>query len=401
MAWGTLTVGRITLKEGYTLQDSADATGALLLSLTGQETFPVNTLAEVRARREDLLGLVGRVLPVTFQYKTEHNGYYQVVSAEADLLHWEGEATATRWALGLQHLGPDNAVDIEARLSNTIRQNTYSQVGVRWNSPPIGAYGYFTPLGSPSGSVTRTGANGAQVVWLGVPAGANPRYGCPVGSFNSGRVRFLSGAVERSGQRFAHANSGWTVDNGLVRITPLAAGGQLRVESHDGTSWEAKDWHFARGGATTSLGTPEQMTVLVNRPEIIVLRLVRNRTPGRTLVDITIRRGSRFAEVYLQDTASTTLGAYLHTTETCVDNNAVGYIVASADDAAGNRVAAGSPRAFTGNTNGGLSLAATTTMSLWLGSVVGGAAAVAGDLATDLRDQYIATQAETIGVVAR
>lgn len=401
MAWGNMTIGRLALKEtSQPIQDTASA-GGVMLSVSGQEHNPGRTLPEVRARQADLLALLGETVPVVFEHKTEHNGYYQVVAAEADMLVWPGEAAATRWSLQLQSLGPDNAVDIEARLGNAIRLNDYGQTGIRWNSPPIGADGYYTEPTSPSGSFTRTGANGAQVIFTGIPAGLNPRYACPVGSFNNGRVRFLSGTVERTSARFAQANSGWTVDNGLVRISPLSSGGQLRVESHDGTQWEAKDWHFARGGATTSLGTLEQVNVLVNRPEIVVVRLLRNRSVGRTLVDLTLRRGSRLVEVYLQDTGSNTLGAYLNTPETFTDVNASGYVWATANDAAGNKAAAGSPRAFTANTNGGLSKDATTTMSLWLGSVVGGTGAVAGDLVTDLRDQYIGTQTEQIGVVPR
>lgn len=405
MAWGTLQVGRVFLREGYEVQESADASGALQLTVTGAELYPTAgmTVADIQARQRDLQSLLGEAVPVVFQFKTSFNGYYRVVAAEADMLHWEGEAAATRWALGLAWLGADNATDLESRLSNLVRLNDFAQAGTRWHAPPIGATGYTVGNGvSPGGSVTRTGENGAHLVWLGIPSGSNPRYGVAVGSWRSGRVRFLSAGIERAATRFKHAATGWTLDNGLVRISPLTANGVLRIESHDGTQWEAKDWHLARGTATTSLGVIDQISVLVNRPEVVVLRLYKvSGSSGRTYADLTLRRGSRFVEVAMQTDIATTLGAYLHTNETTTNNAASGYVVATSNDAAGNKMAAGSPNTFTGNTNGGLSKAATTTFNFWLGSVVGGTGAAVGDSATDLRDQYIGTQAETIGVVPR
>lgn len=403
MAWGTLTVGRLGLKETYTLAEGIDSsTGQVSLVLNGQEHTPSIglTTADIQAKQQDVLALLDKVVPVTFSVKSDKNGYYRVVSADSDQLRWP-DAMATRWNLGLLRLGYDNTADIESRLSNVVRLNDFGQTGVRWHGPSIGHYGYFTGSTSPSGSVTRTGANGAHVVWLGVPASITPRWGCAVTAFLAGRVRFVSGTIERTATGFNQANTGWTLDNGLVRVSPLAANGVIRVESHDGTQWEAKDWHIAKGGATTSLGIPESITVIRNDPEVVVVRLMKNGSPGRTLVDLTLKRGSRFVEVYIQTNASATLGAYLHTNEAHTDFSASGYMVATANDAAGNKAACGSARTFTANLNGGLSKAAVTAMDLWIGSVVGGTGAVAGDIATDLRDQYIASMPEVTWVVDR
>lgn len=395
MAWGELKLGRVVTKETHTLVRSIDVDGVQTIQLTGQDIYPGTgmTMERVRANQDDILSLLDKMVPIVFQNKTEHNGYYVVTSVETDKLYWVGEAARNGWTVAARLIGPDNAVDIESRVANVIRANDHSLTGTRWHAPPIGHYAYYTGSALPSGSVARTGEDGAQTVYLGVPANISPRWGCAVGNYSAGRVRITVNSVERSGFNLAVPATGWQLSNGLLRITPMTSGGQLLIESHDGTQWEGKQWHIAKGGATTSLGTFDAATILRNDPELIVIRLMRNGAPGRTLVDLTLRRGSRFVEVYIQTDSSVTLGAYLNTNEAFT--NGTGVNTATANDAAGNKAVIGSARTYNANANGGLSKAAVTKMDLWIGSVVGGTGAAAGDAANDLRDQYIGTMAES------
>lgn len=400
MTWGELRVGRVITRETNTLTRAVDNSGLQLITVAGQDIWPIPgiTQLDVNARQDDILSLLGKMVPVVFERKTEHSGYYWITGVDTTKLLWIGEAASGGWTFTAQLIGPDNSVDVESRFATPIRANDFSLTGTRWHAPPIGHYAYHTGTTTPSGTVVRTGENGAHTVYLGVPA-VNPRWGCAVANYNAGRVRLLSGLIERVGENIALPATGWQLYNGLLRITPLTSGGQLLIESHDGTQWEGKQWHIAKGGATTSLGTFDAATVLRNDPEAIVLRLLRNASPGRTLVDLTLRRGSRFVEVYIQTSTSTTLGAYLNTNEAFT--NGTGVNTATANDAAGNKATCGSARTYTANANGGLSKAAVTSMDLWLGSVVGGTGAAAGDAANDLRDQYIATPSESIGAGKR
>lgn len=400
MTWGELRVGRVVTRETNTLSRAVDASGLQTITVSGQDTWPIPgiTQTDVNARQDDLLSLLGKMVPLVFERKTEHNGYYWITAVDTTKLLWVGEAASGGWNFTAQLIGPDNAVDIESRLATPIRANDFALTGTRWHAPAIGHYAYFTGSTTPSGTVVRTGENGAHTVYLGVPA-VNPRWGCAVANYTAGRVRLLSGTYERAGENISLSPTNWTLYNGLVRITALTSGGQLLIEHHDGTQWEGKQWHIAKGGATTSLGTFDAATVLRNDPEVIVLRLLRNASPGRTLVDLTLRRGARIVEVYIQTSTSTTLGAYLNTNEAFT--NGTGVNTATANDAAGNKAVVGSARTYTANANGGLSKAAVTAMDLWIGSVVGGTGAAAGDAANDLRDQYIGTPSETSGAGKR
>jgi hypothetical protein len=398
MAWGTLYLGRVTLSENYAITKSVEA-DTTTIQITGQETWPstLRTFADVKARMDDVLSLNGKTIPIAFSIKTEHNGYYRITGADTDKITWPSEAGRVVWTVTAVSIGPDNEVDVESRLANVVRLNDFSLVGNRWHAPPVGHYAYYSGSTSPGGTVVRTGTYGPHTVYLSLPAGAVPRWGCPVGSYLNGRVRLTVDNVERAAA--GTIGGAWVLDNGLLRISPLSSGGQLLVESYDGTQWEGKQWHIAKGGATTSIGTFDSWSVLKNDTECIAIRLLRNGSPGRTLVDLTLRRGARLVEVYVQTDTSTTLGAYLNTTE--ASTNGTGVNTATANDAAGNKAVVGSARTYTANANGGLSKAAVTKMDFWIGSVVGGTGAVAGDTANDLRDQYIGALAESIWAVNR
>ena len=405
MGWGLLRIGRMEASETYTASEQHNAgTGERTLQITGQ-TFTTwrgyDNSAVVRAQ-EDIVGLAGKIVAVTFEDKAEYSGYYQVHDVAVEVLYWPDDAVRSfNWGFILHRFGPDNSVDVESRVGTIVRTNNFALTGERWQAPPIGHYAYYTGSTPPSGSVSRSGSDGTIVVYRTIPAAVNPRYGCPVASYAGGRSRILVDGYERTGTSLKLAATTWELNNGLVRIRPLTSAGMLSVDSWGGTAWENKSWHIAKGGATTSLGTFDHATLLRNDFEMVTLRLVRNGSPGRTYVDVTLRRGSRFAEIFVQSDSSATLGAYLETVETASDQTASGYVVANANDADGNKYIVGSSKTVTYTANRGISKAAVTELDIYIGSVVGGTGAAAGDAATDLRNQYIGAVSESTTVVRR
>lgn len=405
MGWGLLRIGRMEVAENYTASEQHNAgTGERTVQLTGQSFTSwrgYDNNAVVRAQ-EDIMGLAGTITAVVFEDKPEHSGYYQVKDVGAEILHWPDDSIRSfNWGFILEKFGPDNAVDVEARVGTIVRANNFALTGERWQAPPIGHYAYYTGSSAPAGTVSRTGSDGAITVYRSIPAAVNPRYGCPVGSYWAGRARVLVDGYERTGISIRAAATTWELNNGLVRVRPLTAAGMLSVDSWGGSAWETKSWHIAKGGATTSLGTFDQATIIRNDFEMVTLRLVRNGTPGRTYVDLTLRRGSRFVECFIQTDSSATLGAYLETVETASDQTASGYVVANANDADGNKYIVGSSKTVTYTANRGISKAAVTQLDVYIGSVVNGTGAAAGDAATDLRNQYIGAVSESTTVVKR
>ena len=406
MGWGIAQVGRLQLSEQYVLQENHNAgTKEKTISLAGQHYTGWKGIDTVGVQRiqEDVVGLADRIVPVTFEHKTDQSGYYRVHDVNVTALNWVSEGVASfDWSFILQKFGPDNTVDVESRVGTIVRTNAHALTGERWHAPSIGHYGYFTGTSAPAGTVSRAGQDGTVIVYRGIPSAINPRWGCPVGSYSAGRVRLLTGGFERTGTAIRANPTGWELNNGLVRVTPIDVGGMFQIGSWGGTAFETKSWHIAKGGATTSLGSFDSMTVLRNDFELVTIRLIKAASPsGRTLVDITLRRGSRFAEIFVQASSSDTLGAYLETVETATDNTATGYVVATNNDADGNKFIVGSSQTVAYTANRGLSKAAVTSLDLYIGSVVGGSGAAVGDAASVLRDQYIGAVSESTMVVKR
>lgn len=423
--FGSITLGRLTVREALSVASETGGSQGRQMKLTGQEAVPALTSAQLAQVQDDLLGMIGSMLPAAFTVKADRNGYWILTDVQSDLMNYQGELVTATWQLTLTRVGSDTEVDLESRLSGSLaRANVYSAVGERVHCPPIGHYGYYTGPTIPS-VLVRTGSDGAMLVYRGVPTNVNPRWGCSVTTYLAGRVRFLDAHnLERAGTAFsvrpllpaltpaedltpeetlvpaAGAATVWTLHNTLVKVTPAdtTTGGTLVISAWTGGGWQDKVWDVKIGNV--SLGVPDTITVLRNEPEIVVVRLLRSQSPGRATVDLTLRRGHRAVEVYVQAATSTTVQLVLITPE--LGTAGGGYVTASANDGANNRYVIGSASLFTADTtNGGISATAVTALDAFIGVQVGGNAALAGDTAADLFNAYIGAASETVQAVRR
>jgi hypothetical protein len=253
--------------------------------------------------------------------------------------------------------------------------------------------------------MTRTGADGAMTVYRSVPASVIPRWGCDPANYLTGRVRATdtttpAAPIELEGTARAVPAAAWALSNGLVNITPSASA-TFDVQAYTGGAWHSKLWNVSVAGSASSITSWDSASLLRNDPEQVILRLSKGQSPGRATLDLSLRRGSRFVEGYLQIGTSATLAAYRSTLETNTSFAASGYVTATGNDADSNRFAVGSARTFTAHTNGGVTKASATSLDFWIGVVAGGGSAVSGDAATDLRNQYIACLPEATYCVRR
>lgn len=402
--WGSIQLGRILLRETFTATEQG---GDRQLSLAGQESMPPLTRAQLVGAHDNILGLEGQSpVAVTFTDKPERNGYYQVTGNSSTLTEYRGDMLTADWSINLDRLGSVGEVDLNSRLTGVARLNDFGLTGERWHAPPIGHFGYYTGASNPT-TMTRTGADGAMTVYRSVPASVIPRWGCDPANYLKGRVRVTdtttpAAPIELEGTGRAVPATAWALSNGLVNVVWSASGGgTLDVQSYTGGAYHSKLWGVF--STSTNLVTSwDAATLLRNDPEMVILRLTRSLSPGRISLDLTLRRGSRIVEGYLQrNTAADQLKVRLNTAETNADTSASGYITATNNDADGNRFACGSARSFTANANGGVQKNTVAALDFWLGVVAGGGSAVAGDAATDLRNQYIGCLPEATYCVRR
>jgi hypothetical protein len=392
--WGTATIGRLVLREGFTLTAAMQGTtGARSLTLAGEESSPPLTVAEVQRRQEDILGLQGRLVPITFSNKTDHNGWYVIGDVDTQATNWTGEVVKFSWSIQAVRLGAEGSVDLESRAASVLRANVFSLTGERWHAPAGGALGYYTGTSTPSSSVSRALADGGTLtVYRGLPAAVSPRWGCTLAGYQLGRARVLVASVERVAQDVAvAAGSSWELQNGIIRVRP-GSGYTLDLAIWDGTTWDTQSWNASLGGSAVT--TWDAASIVRNDYELVTLRLMKNRAPGRAMLDLSVRRGAPFVETVWQTDTSTTLGVGKRTTEAMTAGT--GFIRSTANDAGGNYSVMGSPKTFTSDAvNGAISASASVRLDAFLGYSLGGSGAAAGDAVTVLRDQYSLILSET------
>lgn len=398
-SWGDLTVGRVPLRETFVATEGGG--DGRTLDLDGQESYPPLTRAQVIARHDGINSLIpGQVIPVTFTDKPERNGYYSVKTASSTYTEYLNSMVTADWKVSLDRVGSDSETDLQSRLTGAVRLNDFALTGERWHAPPVGHYGYYTGATNAT-TMTRTGADGAITVYRGVPTGVSPRWGCPPASYLTGRVKVTTaGAQEVYGVDVPLAGAGWALSNGLVNVAPSASA-SLDVQAYTGGAYHSKLWNISVAGSGGSIIGWDQATLLRNDPEMAIVRLTEGLNPGRATLDLTLRRGSRFVEGYLQTGTSATLAAYRSSLETNTSFAASGYVTATSNDADGNKFTVGSARTFTAHANGGVQKAAATSMDFWIGVAAGGSSAVSGDAATDLRNMYISCMPEAVYGVRR
>lgn len=403
MAWGTITIGPLTLKEKDIFEDVTNAnSGERSIRIEGAETVPGVTLAELQAKQEDIMGLIGRTVPISFSRKSFYNGFYVVSDTNTEYEQWVEGPAQIRWSLALDLVGVDGQVDMESALANIVRANDFALTGERWHAPSIGHFAYQTGTALPS-VVFRVSSDGTISVYRSIPAATNPRWTASVSAYPAGRSRITQAGIERTGTGANLTPSGWTAHNGLVRIRPDTGSGTFIVGAWDSGAWAEKVWSLKLGGTTVAPADLKAVTVTRNDYEMVTLRIVVQlpASASRYLVDLSIRRGSRFVEGYVQRQASGTITITPTVTETATDLSASGYMRATSNDADGNRFVVGSARTFTTDAGGGFTKSSVTAMDFFVGVELGGTGAVSGDAAVDLRNQYIAAMAEKVGVVRR
>lgn len=390
----TVSIGRMVMREDLSVSEAGDNR---TMALAGQESVPRLSPEFIVSRREDFLALDGQIVPVVFTTKDYLNGFYQIETTSGSIEDWDdGAIRVFRWSCTLVRLGTVSEVDIESRLSGSItRVNNFSVVGERTHAPAIGHDSYWSDA-TISSVLTRTAEDGALKLYRGLGATVSPRWAVTPELYAGGRVRFLdANGGERAGTAFKCDPVDWELSNGLVRVRPGAA---LEIAAWTGGSWKPKVWDVRAGGSTLAPFT--HCALIDNRYESATVRLTKSQATGRTFVDLKLRRGSRFVEIYIQSEFGTTLRIQRGSVEAGTSALA-GTVVANANDP-DNKYIIGSARTFNPDiVNGAIEKAATTTLDAFVGVIAGGTGAAVGDQAADLQKQYIGAPSELVQVVRR
>jgi hypothetical protein len=383
----------MVLREDDIATEIVDSAGGRSLSISGQESVPRFTAEKIAKQREDFLGMMGQFIPVIFETKTYLNGFYKVQGLSGNIEDWRYGMRIFPWSLDLSRIGTISEVDVESRFSGSItRQNNFATIGERIHAPSIGHSAYWSDATITS-SFNRVTPEGPIKIYRGVGAEISPRWTVAPEDYSKGRVKFFDqDGDERSGINFKCDATDWELENGIVRIRPLSSGGVLEISSWSGTAWDVKNWDVLSGG--TTFGNLSQCTVIDNQFESVTIRLMEAMTNGIGYIDLTLRRGFRIVEVYVQTEFAATMKIVRATAEAGT-NGLGGTVVANANDGDGNKYIIGSARTFTADiVNGGIEKAAAVFMDAYIGVVFDGSSAQVGDAAADLQKQYTGAPSE-------
>jgi hypothetical protein len=400
----TIRLGRLTLREDFTVAESLGSDGARTLQLTGRESMGSRgqrSRLQVEQRRNDILNLTDEFVAIVFTEKRNLNGFYQVASSSASITNWDDLWAIMDWTCDLIRVGVDTEIDIESRLSGAnTKFNDFSGVGNRSHAPSVGAKAYWAG-GTPPIYASRVGSEGEVRLYQNLAFGINPRWGIPVADYEKGRVRLIdNNALERVGTSVNLNTTNWEMSNSLVRLKPLDGSvASFELSTWVSGVWKPKQWKLAYDtGPAVTFGAPDYCTVLQNNYEAVTIRLVKSTgTVGRMMIDLTLRRGSTVIEMYIQHEFSSTFTFGLATAQ--AGTGSPGYISATANDADGLKYIVGSARTFTGdNVNGTISKASTATLDAIFGVSLN---ASGGNAPLDLYKQYLGMPAELVRGVKR
>jgi hypothetical protein len=395
MSWGTVSIGGVVFRETWTLSDD----GATV-KITGQESHPPQTRAEVRARHRNVPGLLGATVPAVWTDKSLADGFFVVTEATSDLTDVaQGAYLTATWSMTLARVGPQRDVELESRVPTIARATELTgQTPVFWHAPPPGTLDYYTGATVPTATVTRSSAEGDVVVYRGIPAGVAPRWTCPAGAYMDASPRVSFDGIRHAGID-TPGLSVWQVDNALVRIVGGAGPGfSVAAWSPTTEAWVSVKSFVPTVNGSSLTGTPDP-TVLRNDPEEVTVRLSYPMTAGRVTVDLGLRRGARFVTGVIKRHAAATLGVARTAAETATV--VTGGLRATAADGDGNRFVMGSSKTLsTATGTAAISKASQTSLDFFLGHEVGTSPA-AGDAFADLLVQYLGTAGDRTRVVRR
>ena len=355
------------------------------------------TLAQALDLRDALMSQTDQLIALTSTVDPSIDGFYILRNASIELNASLGSLQSTGffpYSLDLERV---NTVHFNSGLTGRVLPNDHSITsGEPFVCPPGSSYAFTPDLSF----YTRTGADGALTIFHPVDQTYAPVWSVDPANYYLGAVTLYVGGVVVAGDNIRRNlvdTTDWSVDNSIFIVKAGTAGFTIQLYNTAGSLESQVGFEVTEGG--TAIGAWDDISVLRNDPEEVSVRLMQDRSSirGRRVLDLTVRRGSRFAHGFYSTSASTTIGVRRTASDAASSFGAAG-IRDSANDGNGNRWVLGTLHTHSETLTGqsGIFRSSATAMDFFVGHEYDGSGAVAGDTAADLTDQYIHYLAERV-----
>ncbi len=411
-----ITIGRVGLDLDTGEVDRWEQSGN---TVTTGGTFIVSSAAAALGMRQQLLGLLGPdepIVPVVWADDPTMNGYYRVVDMQVGTTQFTLTTGLLPWQARLERFSAYPMVEMQLRGgARTGKPGPVTATG--FHATPVSWQGVDYNTGSAQTPVARTtfGAGNVEVVSSTssstlnlVTAGVDPSDYYDAAAF------ITANGYTAVGRDIPNATTSWGIGNKLIRFGNSSGAG------NDLVMWVAKNDGSAElgpfglywsidGPVKTRTGTLRSVKALRNSPEECVLRLAYNYTTlptsylGSLIVDISVRRGSRFATITMSGSLSLQWGFFFETA-TALTGHRSNYTYRSTGAWADGRAVIGTGQSSTFETvQGGAYLSsAGSTFLGWIGiESLGAGATTPPDGKQDLENQYWYGLSEAQRVVAQ
>lgn len=386
---------------------------------------------KAKATRDQLVGLGDNpdepFVPFRYEGDSTLDSVVRIKSASADMTLGALELGQIPWAVTAERVPNGSLPNVEAPLIGGFRTNSAGVAGppgtvVPWHAVPYASLDYYDGASAFQSVPFLLESESGQVGFYPFIAGVGrktARTAIPPSNWYDGAAcieqPYGSTYYKVQGRMLATglSTTGWRIGNGIIRIGP-GTSGALTLQAWDSAT---KAWGASHtitlaaydGSSPYSVNRINSVSILRNSPEECRIRLGLGlfstgiNYGHRTMLDIKIRRGARFAECRWTTLGTAMLGSVTEAASTG-GTTFTGGVVSGGADAQGNLVAMFTPT-FASITTGPIAMDSTGVglralgWSFGVGIVLAGAFAVNPNRSTDLRDQYFAPYGERMTVV--
>lgn len=299
----TLRLGRLTLDSSNVKVTKASFGDGLSLGFTAHQTAG-DAGWGVFTTRQQVQGQEGQLIALTWSTDSKWDGFYEVGRVSADVVHAapQDRLTIIDFSVDLKPVAPA-AIDFESTLVGGDLPNEHALTGDRWTAPPAGTSGYVSDtLTFPS---LRSTTDGTIQVWS--EPNIHSRWASSPANWLNGAAEIRQNLAVLTGLQSVDPPGVFEINNGLLRARWIV--GEVVWEDIDGT-WDDMDLTWDEMGGVSGVQistwrdgawrsktwdldiTPDRVAVLRNDPHVVTVRLIEELTPGRNVLDLTLRRGS-------------------------------------------------------------------------------------------------------------